>query len=404
MIARFSLYGLLKNQRYFEPFVVLAMLDAGLTFAQIGIVVGLREFVVAALEIPSGAIADVLGRRRSMTFAFAGYLAAYLLLASAASWGDFAIGMAIIGVGDAFRTGTHKAMIFAWLAENDRTDDRVQVYGYTRSWSQIGSAVAIPIAAATVYATEQYAMVFLFSAVPAALNIVNLATYPQSLDGARQSRTLRDVATHLGSTLRSVGRDRVLRRLLLEAAAFGGTYKVLKDYLQPVVAGLAASLVLLADSTQQRATAITAGGVYVVLYVVSAVASRRAHRVVARAGSPAAAAWWLWVGALVLYAGLTPALALGYPAAAVVGFIALAVLHNLFRPILVSRIDGLGERHAGATVLSVESQSTSVAAIVLAPALGWAVDAASAADATLWPVGAVAAAVTALCLATIVRR
>ena len=39
MIFRFSLYGLLKNQRYFEPFLILVFLEKGLTFFQIGLLV-----------------------------------------------------------------------------------------------------------------------------------------------------------------------------------------------------------------------------------------------------------------------------------------------------------------------------------------------------------------------------
>ena len=55
MLARFSLYGFLKNQRYFEPFLVLAFLEKGLSFLDIGLLVAFREATVIAFEIPSGA-------------------------------------------------------------------------------------------------------------------------------------------------------------------------------------------------------------------------------------------------------------------------------------------------------------------------------------------------------------
>lgn len=401
MLLRFSLYGALKNQRYFEPFLLLAMLEGGLSFAVIGTLVALRELTTAVLEIPSGAIADVLGRRRSMVAAFVAYVVAYVVLGFAGGVGGFALGLALIGFGDAFRTGTHKAMIFDWLAEQGRSDDRVEVYGYTRSWSQIGSAISIPIAAATVFLFESYQYVFLMAAVPAALNVLNLATYPASLDGDHEERSARDVARHLWTSLKAVVRERPLRRLLVEAAAFGGTYKVLKDYLQPVVAALAVSLPILSSLSDDRATAATVGVVYVGLYSLSAVASRRAHHWVERFGDIERAAWWLWVVTLVAYASLAPALAVGWSGAAVAGFVVLALLHNVFRPLLVSRIDEHGDRKAGATVLSVESQATATTAIVLAPAIGFAVDAASSA---LWPAAAIAAGIVALVLLAVVRR
>jgi len=405
MLFRFSLYGFLKNQRYFEPFLLLAMLDVGLSFTQIGLLVALRELVTATLEIPSGAIADVLGRRRSMVAAFVGYVAAYVTLALAHGLAGFALGMALVGVGDAFRTGTHKAMVFDWLRSQGREADKIEVYGYTRSWSQTGSAVSIPVAAATVYVTGSFVPVFWLSAALAVANVVNLATYPAYLEGAPQkSRSVREVARHLGRSLRAVATDPPLRRLLIEAAAFGGTYKVIKDYLQPVVAGLALSLVILRGLEAQQATAVTAGVVYVALYVLSALASRRAHRFVDRFEHPTRAAWWIWIAAGGSYALLGPMLAWGWTAAAVAGFLALALLHNLFRPLLVSRVDARSDPTAAATVLSVESQATSTAAIVLAPVMGWAVDQASASGATTWPAAAIAAAVVVATLLGVVRR
>ncbi len=70
MLARFSLYGFLKNQRYFEPFLLLAFLEKGLTFFDIGLLIAFREVTVVLLEIPSGAVADVYGRRYFMVLSF----------------------------------------------------------------------------------------------------------------------------------------------------------------------------------------------------------------------------------------------------------------------------------------------------------------------------------------------
>ena len=53
MLARFSLYGFLKNQRYYEPFLVLLLLDRGVSFTALGLLIGLRKLTRAASEIPS---------------------------------------------------------------------------------------------------------------------------------------------------------------------------------------------------------------------------------------------------------------------------------------------------------------------------------------------------------------
>lgn len=61
MIFRFSLYGFLKNQRYFEPFMMLFLLGSGNSFASVGFLIGFREFCINATNIPAGAIADLFG-------------------------------------------------------------------------------------------------------------------------------------------------------------------------------------------------------------------------------------------------------------------------------------------------------------------------------------------------------
>ena len=143
MLFRFSLYGFLKNQRYFEPFLVLALLEKGLGFFEIGLLIGFRELTVNVLEIPSGAVADVWGRRRSMIVSFSAYIVSFLALGWGTHLGFLFLAMFFFAIGDAFRTGTHKAMIFQWLRLEGRLDERTRVYGFTRSWSKLGSAVSV---------------------------------------------------------------------------------------------------------------------------------------------------------------------------------------------------------------------------------------------------------------------
>ncbi len=57
--------------------------------------------------------------------------------------------------GEAFRTGTHKAMIFEYLKINGWADQKVHYYGNTRAASQMGSAVSAVIAALIVFIQVQ---------------------------------------------------------------------------------------------------------------------------------------------------------------------------------------------------------------------------------------------------------
>ncbi|MBW2464487.1 MAG: MFS transporter, partial [Deltaproteobacteria bacterium] len=157
MLFRFSLYGFLKNQRYFEPFLLLALLEKGLSFTEVGFLVAFREIILNVFEIPSGAMADVLGRRKAMVVSFTAYIASFVIFGFGEALWHFFGAMFFFGIGDAFRTGTHKAIILDWLRQEGRQDEKTRVYGFTRSWSKIGSAVSALIAAGLVFRGGRYA-------------------------------------------------------------------------------------------------------------------------------------------------------------------------------------------------------------------------------------------------------
>ncbi|HOO91697.1 MAG TPA: MFS transporter, partial [Syntrophales bacterium] len=82
MLGRFSLYGFLKNQRYYEPFIILLFLERGFSFTQIGLLVAFREICINVFEVPSGVVADMYGRRRCMMVSFIAYIISFTLFGS----------------------------------------------------------------------------------------------------------------------------------------------------------------------------------------------------------------------------------------------------------------------------------------------------------------------------------
>ena len=403
MIRRFSLYGFLKNQRYFEPFIILFFLQSGLTFTQIGLLIAFRELVINLMEIPSGAIADLFGRRRSMILSFTSYIVSFAIFGVSGDYWQFFIAMFFFSIGEAFRTGTHKAMIFTWLRIENRLDEKTKVYGYTRSWSKIGSAVSTVLAVALVLGTNNYSYVFLFAIIPYIGGLVNFMYYPKELEGQPEAGVgIREVAVHLWECIRIAVVIRKLRRLIIESMSFEGVYKAVEDYLQPVVKNMALLIPLFVGLGDTRRSAIMIGIVYFVLYLASAYASRNAHRLAGYAGGEDGGSRLLWKMMSIIYIALIPLLVFEYYYVAIVGFVALSILQNFWRPILVSRFDAYASETQGATVLSIESQAKSVSTMIIAPILGVAVDFVRGQDlgGEFWPVAAIAAVIALVILLT----
>ena len=398
MLFRFSLYGILKNQRYYDPFLILAFREKGLSFLQIGILIGFREVVTNLFEVPSGAVADLYGRRRSMIFSFSAYIASFVTFALSNSLLPLFGGMFFFGLGEAFRSGTHKAMIFDWVRFEGRSDEKTKIYGYTRSWSQMGSAISVLIAGALVFYRGNFTDIFWFSIIPYALNIVNFLGYPAALDGDRKSEiSLKAVTVFLGKALKQSLQFSPLRRLIIESMGFDGMYKACKDYLQPILKQTAIGLpILLAFNAEKRAALLVAG-VYFVLHFLSAFASRHSHKIADWRGGDDGAARFIWWVNGAIFVFLIPALWFGWYPAMIALFVGLAILVNFWRPVQISRFNAHSTPEMNATVLSIESQSQSVATIVLAPLLGWTVDLVGG----FWTVGIVG---TVIALAIILTR
>jgi MFS family permease len=403
VIRRFSLYGFLKNQRYFEPFIILFFLQRGLSFTQIGFLVAFRELSINLMEIPSGAVADLFGRRRCMMLSFAAYIASFVAFGFSRDYRQFFVAMFFFAVGEAFRTGTHKAMIFTWLRMEGRIDEKTMVYGYTRSWSKIGSAVSTVVAVAIVLLTQDYAWVFFLAIAPYVVGLVNFMTYPAELEGQPGTQVgVREVVVHLKGCLRDSLAVRGLRRLMVESMSFEGVYTAVQDYLQPVVKDMALLIPLFIGLGEVRRSALMIGLVYVVLYLASACASRSAHRLTARAGGEERGSRLLWKVVFISYLALAPLLFFELYYVAIAGFVVLAIVQNLWRPILISRFDAYAGETEGATVLSIESQAKSVSTMVVAPVFGVAVDfvRAQGAGGEFWPVATIGAVIAALILLT----
>ncbi len=392
MLLRFSLYGFLKNQRYFEPFLVLLLLDHGLSFAEIGLLVGCRELFLNIAEIPSGAIADLYGRRRSMVASMLCYIVSFSVFAGGDRWLHFAAAMALYGIGDAFRTGTHKAMILAWLRASGRESERTEVYGYTRSWSKLGSATSVVIAAGLVLVSGDYRYVFWLALIPYVANLINLATYPAALEERTSTQTApREVLHHTWQTIRQIASSRHARRVLAESMGAAGAHGAVKDYLQPVLFAAALALPLGDNLADTQRSAVLIGAVYFVLHLLSSAASRSAHRVPKRWGGDEPAARVLWWAALVLYSATTASLFAQSYWGIIIGLLAVSALNDAMRPLLVSRLDTCSHAEAGATVFSLEAQARSAAVIVAAPLVGLAVDlintGVSRGEQSFWPAG-----------------
>lgn len=377
MLFRFSAYGFLKNLRFFELLILLFFTVArGLSYTQFGILVAVREVSVYLLEIPTGIVADVTGRRRTMMACFVSYLISFAIF----TWGDsfwaFVPGMVLFAAGEALRSGTHKSMIMQHLDLEDLSHLKVDYYGYTRAASRLGSAVAALAVGVFGYFGGGYGMIFPATMVPYTLALFLMMTYPPELDGTtHRSGVVRQMLRHTVDSFKSIWRVEQLGRMVANESVFDAAFRVAKDYLQPIVRTAALALpVFLAARSDERRVFLVIGITYFVIYMNSFFSSRLSGRVAGSLERPARTLnglFWAFAAVFCL-AGALYRMELAWPAILVLFF--MYTLYNLRKPMVVGFLSDRIPGQQRATVLSVQSQLRAIFAAVMAPLFGWVAD------------------------------
>jgi len=374
---KFCLYGFFKNLRFFDPFLILFFLDKGITFLEIGLLYSVREIVIMLMEIPSGIISDIFGRRKTLIISFLCYILSFVILYFSPNYITVMIAMIIFAIGDAFRTGVHKAMIFNYLKINNWGHHKVDYYGNTRSWSQAGSAVSALIAAAIVFISGDYKIIFIASVIPYMADMILVYSYPKYLDGEvsiistqRIKQRFSKVIQGFVNTISSFKFIATLTNLSI----YTGYYRVVKDYVQPIIKQVALTFPFLVYLNDEKRIAVIIGIIYSLLFLLSAIASRNSGaftKLFTNLRKPMN--FTLIFGFSV---GITIGLSflLGVYIWSIAGFIIIIILENLRKPIGVGLIADLSKDDAMATTLSLTSQAKSIFAAIIAPAIGWIAD------------------------------
>jgi len=367
---RFAAYGFLKNLRFFEPFIILYFREMGFSFLEIGTLYSIREITTILCELPTGFVADIYGRRRSMVASMLSYITSFIIFYLFPNFYSFSLAMILFGIGEAFRTGTHKALILEHLRQRDILDHRVDYYGATRASSQLGSALNAILAAGLVFFSDSYRIIFPAAIIPYLINLINLATYPKALDRevrrTEKRRTWRDFLM--------VFRSRDSRRGIFNSGVFDAFFKTGQEYLQPILKSMALALPVMVALSGRERTAILVGGVYFLIYLTSSYASRNAGRMSRKIGHMEKTLNLTFIAGSALLAMAGGTIGAGIPGMAIIFFLLFFLLQNARRPVNITYLSEKISHRTMASGLSAESQIKTLLIAILAPVIGFLAD------------------------------
>ncbi|MET0415748.1 MAG: MFS transporter [Actinoplanes sp.] len=369
--AQLSFLLWLPTGLYLVPLVLL-MLDRGLPVSTIALVGVAYGVTTAACELPTGGLADVLGRRPVLVASAVAGAAGLLLLGLGDTVGFFVASAVLRGLARALSTGP----LEAWYVDTVHTErgrDADLTAGLARG--EVAASLALcagtliggllPLLLGDAGPVPALAVPVLLAAGVEVLRALLTAALPEPpRQRPAAGAVLRGVPATVAAGLRLAGRDRTLTRLLLAAGGAGIALGAI-ELLTPA---------WLAGVTPGPRAAATYAMVAAAGFGADAIGGLLSAGAVRRFGTHARAAAAGWTVSALSLAGLAGCALLSGTAATVLAAVAYCLLFVGLGAAFPAQAHLLHERVAPgerATVLSVQSLLIQAAGAVGVPLIGW---------------------------------
>lgn len=152
-IRRFLAFRLLFGVRFYYPVFAVLFLDFGLTVGQFAVLNAVWAAAIVCCEVPSGALADIVGRRRLVAAAGA-IMVIEIALLCFVPLGDtrlvfaaFLLNRVLSGLAEALASGADEALAYDSLKACGRAADWPRVLAVLMRWNSLAFVAALALGA-----------------------------------------------------------------------------------------------------------------------------------------------------------------------------------------------------------------------------------------------------------------
>ncbi|MCF6333396.1 MAG: MFS transporter [Draconibacterium sp.] len=136
---------MIKTSKWFNlvmPVVVLFYQDNGMGMSEIFLLKAIYSLAIVIMEIPSGWMADVWGRRKTLIFGSILGSVGFLIYSFSYGFLTFTVAEIILGIGHSFVSGADSALLYDSLKADNKTDNYTKQEGWITSVGNFAEAVA----------------------------------------------------------------------------------------------------------------------------------------------------------------------------------------------------------------------------------------------------------------------
>lgn len=332
---------------------VLYLLFCGLNLGEIGILEGIYHATSIVCEIPSGAVADLLGRKRSMILSRICIAVSCMLMLLSRNFWLFALSFIIQAMGNNFNSGSEEALVYDSMKYLGQEEKYIGVCGRLNMLVEVSQGIAT--VAGGVLAEYSYFWCYLACLAIAALALLPvlfMQETPKEEEGRKRKTSLRGVVgSHFKTSYSILKNDLRIVRLMAYYSVIFAVYTLCFFYSQAYFGELGYSKIKIG------VIMLFAG----ILSCLGAVGSEWIkEKLGRRTGFVSAAAIAL---SLVCFGFELPVLSAAL-------FVLAGFFNSLLYPVKSEGLNALIPSGQRATLISVESMFFSVAMLLLFPLAG----------------------------------
>ena len=211
---------------------VLYLTYCNMSLLQIGLLEGIYHVTSMLCEIPSGAWADLVGRKRSMLISRVCItISCIIMLFSRNFWG-FALCFIIQALGNAFTSGSEEALVYDSLKCIEKEDDFIKVNGRLNMIIEVSQAIAT--VAGGILAEYSYVWCYAACVVIALLSLVPVVfmTEPPILEETERLSGMELVKNHFRISYQILKNDTRIMKIIVFYSLVFAAHTLLFFYSQ----------------------------------------------------------------------------------------------------------------------------------------------------------------------------
>jgi len=336
----------------YMPIVVPFYESNGLTMKDIMVLQAVYSVAIVILEVPSGYLADVIGRKKTLLIGAVFGTIGFTTYSLSFGFAGFLIAEIILGIGQSCISGADSAMLYDSLLEKGKEGQYTRFEGRVTSIGNVAEAVAGILGGLLAGITLRVPYI--------AQSFVAFIALPAALTLREPSRTVPLVKASFMEIVRiaryAVFVNRPLSRNIFFSAVTGTATLTMAWFAQPFF-------------EYTKIDIAWFGILWTTLNLTVAVTSYTAHRLEALLGKR----WSVLLIALLIPVGYLGLSRFHTPAGLTVLY-AFYLVRGYATPVLKDYINRVTESNIRATVLSVRNFITRLLFSVTGPLLGWAKD------------------------------